>query len=663
MANKKIKQEDIVSLLKQDIDTAESYYESVILPKVTKRYAVYNADDKYYRELMPRLHEKTKIVSTDVADVIEWIMPKLMQVFFGSNDVVSIIGRNEEDVQKAQIMQQLINYQLTVINNGFMKFYRWFKDSLITGLGIIKVYWDRRYEDEIHEDYLGTDALEQLKAANGEDIELISAEPYEASPDLATEGGLWHVKYKLKKIVKNQPVIENIPITEFLYDPSAKTIDDASFIIHKKKVTADYLRKQADNGIYNKEAVERAIEKGIKSEDNDSFSTNYVTGNLENNYFVSNNYENDDPRKELILYECYEKLDINGDGKLEDVIVTIVGDEILRLEENTYKQPPFFVLSAILEPYKVFGKGYADIIGQLQDIKTALMKELIINLALSNESKLLVREDAIYVEDMLNNRPFIRIRQNVPNIHNVIYPMVPKPIHQLTMPMLEYIDYTRENRSGITRYSQGLDAKSLNKTATGIQQIMQASNQRLDLIIRIFAETGIKSLFRFLVNLNQKFIDEVQVIRLTNKSLEISPDDLSGDFDLIVNSSIATGTPDQQLNTLQLMVQHTMQVLLPLNLATPKNVYNLTKLMYEKLGYKNVDDFVTNPETAQAMQQQQQILQQQQPQQMPPSQLQQQPPPMEQQQQPNNQQELSPEQQQQLLEQMMAMANNNGGVL
>jgi len=598
----KLSKDEILRLIRADIEQAEQYAENIIIPAVKTRYDIYNASDSYYEKLMPRLSKKSKVVSTDVADVIEWIMPRLMQTFFGSDDIISVQGRNEEDTPKADILQKLCNYQISVLNNGFMVFYRWFKDALITGLGIVKCYWDRKYEYEDLEEFVGEEQFQLMQA--DENIEIKDYSIF--SQDPISLKNVFKVKYRIKNMTKNQPVIENVPITEFLFDFTAKSINEAKYIIHKKKVTIDYLKTQAEKGIYDKKAVNE-IEENAPTE-NDELDVFYVTGQEENIQNINNELQ--PARNSVYLYECYEKLDINDDGKLEDVIITICGNKVLRIEENTYGRSTFFTLSAILEPYKIFGKGMPDVIGQLQDLKTALLKELVTNLSLSNESKLLIREDAVYVEDLLTNRPFVRIRQNVPNIHNVITPMTPKPIHQLTMPMLEYIDYTRENRSGITRYSQGMDANSLNHTATGISQIMQASNQRLELIIRIFAETGIKEFFSFLIELNQKFIDKNQVIRLTNKELEITPDDLDGKFDLIVNAGITLGTPEKQLQALQMMMSHTMQVLLPNGLAKPEHIYNLTKLMYEKLGYKNIGDFMIPIE--QLQQQQQMMMQNQQ---------------------------------------------------
>ncbi|MGL6014467.1 MAG: portal protein, partial [Selenomonadaceae bacterium] len=164
--------------------------------------------------------------------------------------------------------------------------------------------------------------------------------------------------------------------------------------------------------------------------------------------------------------------------------------------------------------------------------------------------------------------------------------------------MLEYLDQQIENRTGLTKYNQGTDSNSLNKTATGINIITQQANQRLELIARIFAETGMSDLFKFLIKLNQMFIDEETVIRLTNGPMTIAPDDLTGEFDLIVNAGMGSGAKQVNLQNLQ-MLQGIITQLAQVGMAGPEQFYNCAKRTIEEIGYKNVDDFVVAPDKMQ----------------------------------------------------------------
>lgn len=601
----KLKDEEIISIIRADIENAENYFTEEILPKLQEYQDIYFANNEYYSKLMPVLHRQSKFISKDVASGIEWLMPSLMRVFLGSDDVIVIHGRTEDDVNKAKIMQKLINFQLTCLNNGFMKFYRWFKDALVNGCGILKGYWQREYEEKIEEDFMGEEQFRDLQ--QDENIEVLDYEVHQQPiyniEDVTAEPSIMYkVKYKIKNLKKNEPVLANIRPEHFGFDPLANDIDGANFCYHKKWVTADYLLRKEKSGFFRN--VKKAIEKGEDYEMQNDYAT--YSQNLE----YQQRTQTDEARKKYKLYEYYGKIDINKDGLLENVIVHVCNDVILSIQENTYGMFPFFILSPVIEPYKFWGRGFSDIIGQLQNLKTLLIKEIIINIAQSNNGRLIINQDFVNMDDVLSNKKIIRTRGQMP-IQNIATPFPFEPIHQATFPLLEYIEVTKENELGITRYSQGLDARSLNKTASGISMIMNASQQRMELIARIFAETGIKRLFQFLVESNLKFIDQNQVVRLTNEQLDISPDDFSGQFDLQVNAGIGMSNKQEQVQQLQMILDIAVRVLLPLQLVTPQNIRNIVKRLLEEMGYKNVSAFLSSEEQIQQQQAMQQMMPQQ----------------------------------------------------
>ncbi len=592
MAKMKIDEDKLLSFVKTDIQNAEQFYEQNIQPKLVERYQLYNADPNYYANKFKRLSKRSNIVMSDIADTIEWAMPSLMRIFFGGQDVVTIWGRTEEDDEKAELMQELINFQLQRQNPGFMLFYRWFKDALIGGLGIVKCYWERDWDEYEKEIVLGED-----------EVALAQEDPTTEISDITDLGnGLFRVKLKIKKVTKNQPKVENVPASEFIYHPDALNIEDSPFVAHRKRVSVDYLLRKEKEGVYKN--VKQVIE---------SINDDEVTSFKELDYFLKPYKQDlptqevdDEARKQVVLYECYTRYDINGDGLLEDVIITVAGNTILRVQENVYGRPPFFVLTPMLEPYQIWGKGFADVLKDLQDIKTALVNQIIVNIAMNNDFKLAVNETLVNIDDYIQDKPIIRVKANA-DIRQAIMPLQITPLAPWSFNFLEYIEGLKENRTGITRYNQGLDARSLNKTATGISMIMQAANQRLELIARIFAETGVKDLFRFLVELNQRFIDQRQVVRLTNKQLIISPDDLTGQFDLQVNAGIGVGTKEMTIANLQMLLSLYPQ-LLQMGLATPEHIYNAVKKLIEEMGFKNVNDFLQDPQQAMQLAQQMQMM-------------------------------------------------------
>lgn len=588
----------VVNHVIADIKAAEAYQSSVIEPTVKKRYEIYYADKEYYRQKFPILSKTSDLVSTDVADTIEWALPSLMKVFTGSDEVITIAGVTEEDDTKAEVMQELLVYQLQRQNKFFPILYNWMKDALITGLGIIKCYWERKEGYTTEEVMLNEESLQAL-IDTGVPIESVEG------PD---HFGDFHVVYKSPYYIKNAPKIENILVSDFIYSSDAKNLEEANFVAHKRKVTMSYLREREQQGVYaNIDDIrpEQAKLSSLMDPIEDVIGDNYVD---------VIDTKHDDARREVVIYECYTKIDINQDGILEDMIITICGDTIIRMEPNYMGRHPFFAISPTKDPHRIWVKrSYAELIGELQDLKVALTRQIMQNVALTNDPKMLLAEDAINIDDYIQGRKVIRMKSGH-SLNEVAMPMPINPLSPQTFQFLEYIEGQKENRTGITRYNQGLDANSLNKTATGISAILGQSSQRLELIARMFAETGIYELFRFMVSLDQKFIDQDTVIRLTNKSLKINPEDLNGNFDLIVNAGISIATKESTIMATQTLLTALMQAnAAGYMISTPENVYNLFKKWIENIGFKNYGDYITDPAVTQQrmiveMQLKQQIL-------------------------------------------------------
>ena len=590
----------IVRRIQADIASAEAYQASVVEPTVKQRYEIYYADKDYYRNRFPILSKTSDLVSTDVADTIEWALPSLMKVFTGSDEVITIAGVTEEDDTKAETMQELLVYQLQRQNKFFPILYNWMKDALITGMGIIKCYWERTEGYTTEQTTLNNEALQALQQTG---VPIVSIE----GPDIY---GDFVVTYQSPYYVKNAPKIENILVSDFIYSSDAKSLEEANFVAQKRKVTMSYLREREAQGVYanideiktedfRQSKIESPIEQVIGDKYND------LTFNQE-----------DKARLEVVIYECYTKMDINGDGILEDMIITICGDTIIRIEQNYMGRHPFFTISPTKDPHRIWVKrSYAELIGELQDLKVALTRQIMHNVALNNDPKMLLAEDAINIDDYIQGRKVIRMKSGH-SLNEVAMPMPVHPLSPQTFQFLEYIEGQKENRTGITRYNQGLDANSLNKTATGISAILGQSSQRLELIARMFAETGIYELFRFMVSLNQKFIDQNTVIRLTNKSLKINPEDLNGNFDLVVNAGISIATKESTIMATQTLLTALMQANAGgYMVSTPENIYNLFKKWIESIGFKNYGDYITDPAVTQQrmmmeMQLKQQVLSQ-----------------------------------------------------
>ncbi len=436
----------LVTAIQHDISDAEDYQQSVILPTVKERYEIYYADKDYYKNKFPRLSKFSSLVSTDVTDTIEWALPSLIKVFTGGDEIITVQGVSEEDDKNAEVMQELLTYQLQRQNRIFPILYNWFKDALITGMGIIKCYWDRKEAEQTLKQHMNIRAFQELQQ---QDVQILEVTP----PD---EYGIMEVTYISPYYVKNSPKIENILVSELLYSSDAKSLEEANFVAHKKKVTMSYLRERENQGVYaNVDQIHPKHSESLEYDD----EVEDVIGDHYNKF--DNNV--DDARDVVTIYECYTKLDWNNDGVLEDMIITICDDTILRVEPNYMGRHPFFSISPTKDPHRIWVKrSYAELIGELQDLKVALTRQIVHNIALTNDPKMILAEDAINIDDYVQGRAVIRKKANHP-MQDVAMAMPVNQLNPYTYQFLEYIEGQKENRTGITRYNQGLDANSLNK--------------------------------------------------------------------------------------------------------------------------------------------------------------------------------------------------------
>lgn len=575
------KLEEIRQNVEREIQRADNYYEEEIEPEVIRRHKVYEGDKQYYKQKFPKLTNISDVTASDFHDTVEWALPSLTKVFFGNEDICKLQGvSSEQDERAAQVHSELIKYQLERNNDGFLIFYDWIKNSLIDNLGIVKCYWER--EQTVETKRLVVNGEQLLQMQTNPKINILSVE--QIAPDIL------NLEYEeITNITKNQPKLEVVPPSEFRFSPEAKSLEDVGFVAHRKIVNLDYLRRREQEGVFQN------IDKVLESDGNDGAvkRTEYETDLNPRAYDKINDSGVEDAKKEFLLYECYIKTDVNNDGMLEDVIVTMVGSQhgtIVRLEENTMGRHPFFTISPIRDTLRLFPKrGISDLVSELQDLNTALLKQIIYNIATNNDKQAFVNIDSLIdPNEFIDGRKAVRVSGNP---REAVQWSPVEPLQPQVFQFLEYMNTMKENRTGITRYNQGMDANSLNKTATGITQIMNASNQRLELIARIFAETGVKQLFRHMIKMNQMFITDEVSIRITDKPKPISPDDLEGTIDITVNVGVVAGSKQQQAQAMQLLLGMYPQ-LVQYGIADLSHAAYAFGRLVEALGYKNVSDFV-----------------------------------------------------------------------
>jgi hypothetical protein len=527
-------------------------------------------------------------------------MPALLQAFFGSDRIISVTGQNAEDADKAEAIMKLIQWQITVKNQGYKIFKGWFGDALATNMGVLKCYWKRETKKVPHQAILNETQL--IGLLQDPKNQVVQSSP---NPDINAALGLApqtaNIVWTEEVVTVNQPVLELVKPSEIRFVPDGKTLGECSMVAHRKVVTLHHLREEARRGVYDPQVVEEIAQTAQDYMENQELEIILNNAAKEGNEHQSQ----DKARTRVVLYECYAKMDINGDGLLEDVICNVCNRKLLRVVENPWGRAPLFELVPFWDNYQVWSKiGLAEIVSDIQDTHTALLRQMIYGLGVSNQVHAVVDVNMINMDDLTDGSQFIRSKGAIgPTSFQQLQLGGMKPEN---FQLFEYIRAQLEQWTPITRYNQGTDGSSLNHTATGVNMIMSASQQRQEEIARNFAETGIAELYRFLIKLNQHYMDQEQIIRLQNEMIQFSPDDLLGEYDLAIDASSGVASKQQKIEALMQYLREMYPFAMQIGVVGPEQfVIAGTKLL--KLG--GIEDaekllMVPDPMYMQMMQQQ-----------------------------------------------------------
>jgi hypothetical protein len=577
-----------------DIERADRHYKDHVEDDLTRRYEVYRSSPERYKKLFPELSKVNEMRTFDLWSTAEWMLPDIQKAFFGADRIISVSGVGPEDADRAERVMKLIQWQLTVKNQGYRIFKSWFGDALVTNLGVLKCYWKRETKTTQHKEIL--DRAQLTGVIRNPANRVTASEPV---PDLMSIIGLAPpkaaVSWEETEVTVNQPVIEAVRPTDIRFTPDGRTLSECSMVAHRKVTTIDRLRRDAKRGLYDAEAVEAVAE----ARDGD-----YELTELEK---TLDDGADDELRRErspekartkVVIYECYLKSDLDGDGLLEDAIVTVCNDRLLRATENPYGRAPLFDIVPFWDSYRVWSKlGLAEIVQETQDAHTALLRQMVIGLGISNQPTAVVDETTINMEDLQEGAQFIRSKGAITGASFQQIQLA--GLNPMNFQFFEYLKTQLEQWTPMTRYNQGTDASSLNKTATGINMIMQSSQKREEEIIRNFAETGIRELYRFLIRINQTYLDQPQVVRLQGDALEFSPDDLDGDFDLSVDASSGIGARDAKVQALTAYMREMLPYAMQLGIAGPQQFVMAGQKLLKLMGIEDADKYLMTPQPQQ----------------------------------------------------------------
>ena len=581
--------DEILSIVESEINGSADYMDSEVSSQREK------AMEYFYGEPFGNEEDgRSQVVVTDVQDTLMWMMPSLMRIFTAGDKVVKFVPEGPEDEAVAEQATKYVNHVFYKQNDGFTVLYNMFLDALMQKVGVVKHFWEEvekvtteSYENLTNQEYsllMQDDELEEIEheetTTYGEAIDPLTGEVVEVAE-------VFHNVTVARTSMDGKVTIQNVPPEEFLINRGAKSLEDARFICHRShKSKSDLIKMGYDPEIVDDLPASSGVD-GITT------SNEYLARHAYDSTDSYPNQNSADSEKEIQVYESYIKLDTDGSGVSVLHKICHAGKEILDIEPIDYI--PFSTVCPIPIPHKFYGLSVAETVQDVQLIRSTLTRNLLDNMYLSNNGRFQVVEGQVNIDDLLTNRPGGIVRTRSPN---ALTPIATPSLSANSFQMLQYWEDIKTGRTGVNPKTQGLSADVLKTHVTtgAVTAALTNSQGRLELIARVFADTGVRNMFKQIYNLVQRYENRKRVVRLNNQYFEIDPASWREDLDVDIEVGIGYGDQDIRLQNINMFATLIEKIgTQTKGIVNPQNIYNLAVEIANEMGIKNVDKFVSQP--------------------------------------------------------------------
>ena len=511
---------------------------------------------------------RSQIVTGEVAEVVDGALPQLIRVFTASDELGRFEPVGPGDEELAKQATDYANWVFYKDNRGFALLHDWFKDALLEKTGTLKAYWDERIDvtEEAYQNLTDNELL--LLMADGT-RQVVAQDTQEQMEEVPMPDGtvLQDVTRSHNVVVQKRErsgrvQIDVVPPEELIVSKKATCVEDAPFIAHRRLASRTELVSMGfdKDQIYSLPAYN---------------SLDFTEERLARYSPGEEPFEQeslDESMQQVEIYECYIYVDFDGDGIAELRQIFYSGQQILTWANGTEANIktdyiPFHVICPIPIPHKFFGQSMADRTLDIQLIKSTVTRQILDNIYLQNNARSQVVEGQVNLDDLLNVTPGGVVRVKSPG---AVSPLMVPEVTAAAYPLLGYFDNVQAKRTGVSDAQQGLDPNILaNVTAAAVAATTQAAQGKLELIARIFAETGVKSLFKGILHLLCKYQDRPRLIRMRGKFIEMDPREWSNQYDVSISVGLGTGSKTEQMTMLQMVMAKQEQILQTYGPANP----------------------------------------------------------------------------------------------
>ena len=580
-------EEELQGVLKSEMDDAKDFIDQIDEDRA-------DATD-YYLGNAPTAQSsmQSEFVSTDVRDSVLFMLPSIMRTFFGTNKIVEFIPHGPEDIQLAKQQTDYINYVIQQKNPGFKVLYDAFKDALIRKTGFVKAYWDDSITASTHEyTDISPEAYQALTLDPNvevieEKIEMQSMtfmNPETGEEMTQETPASYDVKIRRIK-PKDQVVIEAVPTEEVLISRHARDLNTSPYVAHRMVKTVSDLVAMG----YDKEQMEQFAGSGSEV-DEDSYDLEQAR----NPYADFTGVDRADSNSKNVLYvEHYVFYDLDGDGIDERIRVCTVGNGLNIVNSTPWDDLPITLFCPDPEPHTSIGSCPADYLMPIQAAKSQIMRDTLDSLGHAIFPRMGIVEGQVNIDDVLNTDIGQPIRMRAPGM---VQPFSVPFVGKEAFPVLSYLDEAKENRTGVSKASAGLNAEALQSTTSAaVSATMSGAQGRVELICRHFAD-GMKDLFKLVNSLVIKHQEGQDMMRLNNEFIPVDPRYWDADKDMVINVGISKNSDEEKFQVLTALSQKQEQILQTLGPNNPlvnlQQYANTLTKMIEMAGFKDATTFI-----------------------------------------------------------------------
>jgi hypothetical protein len=530
---------------------------------------------------------RSRVVSTDVRDTVQAILPSLARIFFGPENVVEYEPVGPEDEEFARQATDMANYIIRNDNNGFLQFHGVMKDAMVRKIGVMKV-WHEEINRTTGEEYTGLTEQGVMMLEAEEDTEVEVLAQYQV-PALHLPTGfldLYDVSV-VRDVDEGRIKFAAIPPEEFIFSPDARSMDSAEIIGHVRNVPASEL---IEMGV-DQDLVEKHKGTGRRPgatatdglEASRRFDQDDRTGEVD---------EKDKSREDCWYGEIYLYADMTPDqnGRASLIEVQVIGDAHEIVDWRYVDERPFALWVCDPEPHTMVPLSIADLVKDIQLINSNLWRGMLDSLTLTLNPRTEVVEGMVNIPDAMNHELGGLVRTTKPGMmREVAHSFVGKE----ALPVLQYMNELKENRTGISKAAMGLDADALqSSTKAAVAGTLAGAQQHIEMLARIFAETGYRDLFKLLLSFMVRHQQQARTVRLRGEWVDVNPQHWNADMDVRVNLALGSGTAEDKLQLLSGVSEKQSELMQQGSPLVSNVEYRATLAkMVELAGYPTADTF------------------------------------------------------------------------